>query len=168
MSVTTPVAPVTESGESQSVAVSVPDARGAKKQAFALTPLADVMFQLLIFFMLSTSLAPYALIPLGVPEQAVEDDSLNDPVEPPENTDAEAPRPPEIWHVGRGTLRSGRDIFRFTDLEERIALYRQAGGEEVLLFTTRNATTQDVATVLEAAKTGGLTRVRLVGRPGGL
>ena len=50
-----------------------------RRYRFVLTPLADAMFQLLIFFMLSSSLAPYSLITLKTAPQDVadsEDDSL--------------------------------------------------------------------------------------------
>ncbi len=36
--------------------------KSERRYTFALTPLADAMFQLLIFFMLSTSLTPYSLL----------------------------------------------------------------------------------------------------------
>ena len=38
--------------------------RRNRRYRFSMTPLADVMFQLLIFFMLSANLAAYSLLPL--------------------------------------------------------------------------------------------------------
>jgi biopolymer transport protein ExbD len=49
----------------QGAAISLAQEGGRpRKYGFALTPLADAMFQLLIFFMLSSSLSPYSLIAL--------------------------------------------------------------------------------------------------------
>ena len=42
-----------------------------RRYKFAMTPLADAMFQLLIFFMLSSSLAPYSLITLKTARSCV-------------------------------------------------------------------------------------------------
>jgi len=128
----------------------------ARRPAFALTPLADIMFQLLIFFMLSTSLAPYAVLSLGGPAPA-----------------AAAPAPPPaaaavggatVWHLGRGTVRAGTDRIPLSKLPAALAALAGQGVEEVLLFVTDTASLQDLVTVLEVAQAGGLPRLRLMGR----
>lgn len=140
--------------------VHIPDPRPGRKQAFALTPLADVMFQLLIFFMLSSSLSPYALLPLVAPAdpQAAEAAAVPAPA---------SPVTPAIWTIGRGEIRAGGSVFAADALPGALRDLRQAGVGELLLFTTAETTTQDVATVLEAVKAAGLTRARLIGRGGG-
>lgn len=135
------------------------DPRPPRKQAFALTPLADVMFQLLIFFMLSTSLAPYALIPLSAPTapgavsaQAAQGGGAQGLV---------------IWHVSNGSVRAGNTSLDLAALGQVIEALKADGLQEILLFTTPTATTQDLATVIEAIRVGEVARVRLIGRPGG-
>ena len=130
------------------------------KPAFALTPLADVMFQLLIFFMLSTTLAPYALIPLGAPAVPA---TANAPASAPGGGTQNL----VIWHVGAGEVRAGQSTVPMTALPQIITQLKAGGLQEILLFTAATATTQDVATVIEAIRVGEVPRVRLIGRPGG-
>lgn len=150
----------TAPGGDTSEPVHIADPRPARKQAFALTPLADVMFQLLIFFMLSSSLSPYALLPLSAPAEAQQAAAGAAPVTAPTSA-------PTIWTVGRGDIRAGGTVFPAEALPAELAALRQAGVEELLLFTTAETTTQDVATVLEAVRVAGLARARLIGRGGG-
>lgn len=131
-----------------------------RKPAFALTPLADVMFQLLIFFMLSTTLAPYALIPLGAPAVPA---TANAPASAPGGGTQNL----VIWHVGAGEVRAGQSTVPMTALPQIITQLKAGGLQEILLFTAATATTQDVATVIEAIRVGEVPRVRLIGRPGG-
>ncbi|MBM7068844.1 biopolymer transporter ExbD [Actibacterium sp. 188UL27-1] len=128
--------------------------------AFALTPLADVMFQLLIFFMLSTSLAPYALVPLGAP-------TAPEAATGSQNA-APTSRSQVIWHVSRGEVRAGSAILTMAELRQAIPALKDHGLTEVLLFSTPQATAQDVATVIEAIRVGQVARVRLIARPGRL
>ena len=139
--------------------VRIADPRPARKQAFALTPLADVMFQLLIFFMLSSSLSPYALLPLVAPAESAPGQAAAAPSTAPAAA-------PAIWTVGRGEIRAGGTVFAADALPAQLAQLRQAGVGELLLFTTAETTTQDVAKVLEAVRVAGLARARLIGRGG--
>lgn len=139
------------------------DAR-PRRYGFALTPLADAMFQLLVFFMLSSSLAPYSLIPLtGGPAGA---SALAGAAAA---TPAPAPQPGQeaaVWHLGRGSLRSGGETVPLTTLPALVATLRGAGVTEVVLFSSRAATVQDVATVLESLAAGGIATVRMVAGAG--
>lgn len=143
-------------------AFRIPDMRPRKRQAFALTPLADVMFQLLIFFMLSTSLAPYALIPLAAPTAPA--DAAPSQVRPAQSGGSDAR---VIWHIAKGEIRAGDTTLSLEALPQVIEALKQDGLQEILLFTTPTATTQDIATVIEAVRLGEVARVRLIGRPGG-
>jgi biopolymer transport protein ExbD len=49
-----------------------------RRYKFVLTPLADAMFQLLIFFMLTSSLAPYSLITLKTAAKPVSEEDVAD------------------------------------------------------------------------------------------
>ncbi len=140
--------------------VYLPDPRGDRKAPFALTPLADVMFQLLIFFMLSTSLAPYSLITLGTPVAPTGQSTAE-----PEAAGGGA-QSIVIWHIGRGELRAGSAVLPLDALPQVIPALKEKGLEEILLFTTPVATTQDVATVIEAIRVGEVAKLRLIGKPG--
>jgi len=137
------------------------------RPAFALTPLADVMFQLLIFFMLSSSLAPYALLPMG-----------RGAGPPAEDAPAPAPAPeqaaaPPVWQLGRGEARAGTERFALDEAGARLAALARDGRAELMVLTTSAARTADVVRLLEAVQTtarAGLPmQVRLVGQqtPGG-
>jgi biopolymer transport protein ExbD len=143
--------------------VMLMDPRPPRKQAFALTPLADVMFQLLIFFMLSSSLSPYALLPLVPPSQ----DGAPQPQAGPAPALADGQVRTAIWQVGRGEIRASGEMVGPDALGELLRRLLNDGTQEILLFTTADATTQDVATALEAIRVSGLARVRLIGRTGG-
>lgn len=121
---------------------------------FALTPLADVIFQLLVFFMLTAGMASYASVSLG---QGRPDDAGQETPTAIGGTAA--------WHVGAGTIRSGSATIEIADLP--VALEALQGVEigEVLLFITPEATVQDLADVLALMEAGGIQEVRLVGRP---
>lgn len=119
------------------------------------------MFQLLIFFMLSSSLAPYALIPLGAPTAP---DTRA--VDRAESTGGGADTS-IIWHVGAGEVRSGQNALPLNVLPQAVDALKAEGLKEILLFTTPLATTQDVATVMEIIQVNNVARVRLIGRPGG-
>ena len=80
-----------------------------RRYKFVLTPLADAMFQLLIFFMLTSSLAPYSLITLKTaPEEVTEEEATanaggNDPTQP---APANAASDVTLWTVRNGTVTS--------------------------------------------------------------
>lgn len=134
------------------------------RPAFALTPLADIMFQLLIFFMLSTSLAPYSLLPLGGRAAADAETVAETPPGDPPPALAEAVTGPAIWHLGRGQIRAGRAWFDLAELPSALAALADAGVEDILLFVTDTANLQDLASVLEAVQAGGVARLQLMGR----
>jgi biopolymer transport protein ExbD len=141
------------------------DAR-PRRYGFALTPLADAMFQLLVFFMLSSSLSPYSLIPLAA--QAAEGSGELDtaPVPQPEQTPDPEAAPPAVWHLARGQIRIGQDSLPLESLPAEMPRLLADAENGVLLFPGRASTVQDVATVLEITGRFGISRVQLVALPG--
>jgi biopolymer transport protein ExbD len=133
--------------------------RGARpcSYGFALTPLADAMFQLLIFFMLSSSLSPYSVIALTGGAAAGQSliTGLADPLADSPNPDA-----PVIWHLSRGQVRAGDQVYALDELADLGSALDAVA--EVLVFPARNATVQDIATVLEVLGKHGVGLVRLV------
>ena len=138
-------------------AFTLPKPPTRRRTAFALTPLADVMFQLLIFFMLSTSLAPYSLLPLGAPKSSDQ---------APQSAQRTEGGRPVIWHVSVGGVRSGGRLIQLEDLIGEIAALKARGLSELVLFTTPEATAQDLASVMEAVRVGEVARLRLIARAG--
>lgn len=137
--------------------------RRPRRYGFALTPLADAMFQLLVFFMLSSNLAPYALLPLRSGAIGGTGASAG-------NGDAEGPAlaagQTAIWSVSRDSLVAGGQRFGFDRLPDLAVALQQAGTAQVLLVTRPDAQVQGIVTVLETLATHGIVDVQ-VARGGG-
>ncbi len=137
--------------------VILPPGRGGKKLTFALTPLADAMFQLLIFFMLSSSLAPYSLLTLTPGAQAAASTT-------PAETSASFPA---IWNLSGGTIRVGTVEVPLTRIASLIEDLRETGTDQVIVFAAASARVQDIATVLNQLTLAGVGSVELVSAEGG-
>ena len=138
--------------------VILPRTRGRKKLSFALTPLADAMFQLLIFFMLSSSLQPYSLITLtpGAAQAA--------PTQAAPRTPGGAPT---IWHLGAGTLRMGTETVPLDDVGTFLDRMRAQGSDALVIFSGGGATVQDIASLLNAVTLAHVGSVQIVSAQGG-
>ena len=130
--------------------------RSSRGYRFVLTPLADAMFQLLIFFMLSSNLAPYSLLLLRSGDAgespggggAAPSDFVPDPGVAIWQVDAE--------QVVVGGLTIGFD--RLPDLAQALS----ADGEaSVVLILRDTALVQDLTTVLEALTGAGIKQVQI-------
>ncbi|WP_421701042.1 ExbD/TolR family protein [Aliiroseovarius sp.] len=135
---------------------------------FSLTPLADAMFQLLIFFMLSSSLTPYSLLTL----QSAAAGEAAPAVEGAETTtdDAGADQPGDValWTIGHEGLTVGGQAFGFDALESLAgALGSEAAPADVILLVEDTARVQDVTTVLEHLQTANVASVRVATGEGG-
>ncbi|MGR3467412.1 MAG: ExbD/TolR family protein [Shimia sp.] len=120
-----------------------------RRYRFALTPLADAMFQLLIFFMLSTSLTPYALLTLKSAELPTDARDSG----PGLGDGPAAPTAGRVtfWTVSNGAVRV-EDVPYAMD---RLGALADALGEQeetgrVVIIIDDSARVQDVASVLEA------------------
>jgi biopolymer transport protein ExbD len=118
---------------------------------FALTPLADAMFQLLIFFMLSSGLTPYSLLPFqSAQAQAnaaptVSGEEGEDP-EPPALEDA---GDVALWTIEAETVLIGGQRFGFDALDDLADALGTAGSPgAVVLIVRPSAQVQDITTVL--------------------
>ncbi len=136
-----------------------------RRYRFALTPLADAMFQLLIFFMLSSSLNPYSLITLRSGAQVA--------VESEAGTEQAAEAPPAedvqvvsidtvIWEIDLKAVITPAGVF---DPEDLFDLAEAIGTDEaptdVVLIVRPTAQVQDVAWVLEALQTANIRSVQV-------
>ena len=112
-----------------------------RRYGFAMTPLADAMFQLLIFFMLSSSLSPYSLIALTGGAPAGQSPSALLPGPAPEPASGPAAKM-VIWQLTRGRIRSGDQSIALADLPSAISSLIADEVNEVLIYPARSATVQ--------------------------
>ncbi len=116
-----------------------------------LTPLIDVVFLLLIFFMVSTTFIHESRIDLSLPEA-----SQDAPEDEPKTIEIDIDRQGRYYVNGRLLVNRRRETIRQ-------ALREAASGlkEPVLLLKAdAEATHQSVITVMDAASQLGLTRIR--------
>lgn len=126
-----------------------------RRVSFMLTPLIDVIFLLLIFFMLSSQIAPYSLLPLG--GIAAEG---GEPAAAPAEPGAAAL--PLVVRVARGQVSLGGETLALADLKAAAGRLRREGVESYLLIPLASATIQDVVSALEALKAASATSVTLI------
>ena len=130
---------------------------------FALTPLADAMFQLLIFFMLTTSLTPYSLITLkSVSEEAAQQESGGAGTSDGPPQSANAGPAPTIWEIGNDTARIAGQVYQMEQLAElALAIGTQDQPGRVVLQVGLEARVQDVALALEALESANIDAVQI-------
>ena len=120
-----------------------------RRFAFMLTPLVDVMFLLLIFFMLSSQTAPYSLLQLlagGPPPTPGTETPQPQPVAPAPI----AGRGDLIVSIGNGFARFNGERVDMADVRASIERFIAAGFSSAVVLPARTSTVQDVVTVLEA------------------
>ena len=132
-----------------------------RRHRFPMTALADAMFQLLIFFMLASSLTPYSLLPLQNGAAPVEvgtggTDPAQAPASPSINEDS------IVWTVSTESVAIGGQDFAFDRLGALArALGTPALPADVIVLVSDDATIQDLTTVLEALRLGDVASVRI-------
>ncbi|MEP3348230.1 MAG: biopolymer transporter ExbD [Litoreibacter sp.] len=138
---------------------SLPQSNRARRYGFSFTPLADAMFQLLVFFMLTSSLAPYSLMTL-TPGSAGKIDAAGQA--PETQQDATKEETVAIWSVDRGSLRASGEKISLSDINDLIEPLREAAFDRVVVLTGRSATVQDMAVVLETLTLVNVPTVQVV------
>lgn len=132
--------------------------RTMRRYRLPLTPMADVMFQLLVFFMLASISAPYSLLPLrksAPPATAGTGTGQSD-----EALSVTAPGT-AIWTVEAGAILAGGQRFDMDRLPGLVAALANSGTTAIVLVTRADAQVQDLTTVLEALQTGGIASIQL-------
>ena len=130
---------------------------------FALTPLADAMFQLLIFFMLSSSLTPYSLLTLqSAPAPAIAANAAaagtNTEATPPQAAAADV----ALWTIEADAVLVGGQRFEFDALDALAeALGTPGTPASVILIVKPSAQVQDVTTVLARLRAADVGSVRI-------
>ena len=135
--------------------------RSRRRYRFALTPLADAMFQLLIFFMLSSSITPYSMLTLQSHAAATDTPGLGSE---PGAEPAANPLPGEaaLWNIENGEVIVGGQRFGFDSLADLAGVLRDQGTADVYLLPRQSAEVQDIVSVLEALSTAGIDAVQIV------
>lgn len=138
-----------------------------RNQRFALTPLADAMFQLLIFFMLTSSLTPYSLATLrGGPTETVTENAAPQFEDTNASTQAAvAANGPKttIWSLGDGVVIVDEQIYESSQLSELAkAIGTQSNPGKIKIVVGDLARVQDVATAIEALAIAEVTTVQIV------
>lgn len=146
----------------QRARIHLPERR--RNYRFALTPLADAMFQLLIFFMLSSSLTPYSLLPLqSAPGNAADTGAAPVPgeAEQPLRSPA-APGDVVLWTLESDTVIVGGQRFGFDALTALADALGTAGAPaDVILIVRPSAQVQDVTTVLARLRAADVGSVQV-------
>jgi biopolymer transport protein ExbD len=124
-----------------------------------LTSLIDVIFLLVIFFMVTSQIVPFSMISLGA---AARDDGV--PV-PPVAVESEGVAPVTI-RILAGRVRIGPEAVAIADLRHAFDDLRTRGVTTLVLIPTSSATVQDMVAVLETAKVASIENVTLIRRPG--
>lgn len=135
--------------------------RGRTRRRFVLTPLVDVIFLLVIFFALSSRIAPFGLIEVtGQGRTAVTGDGAATQTASRSVAPAD-----ETLVVSQGRARIGSRVLTLDELRPAAVEMREDGVGSILLLTARSARTEDVARALDALRRAGLANVRLVAAP---
>lgn len=134
---------------------------------FALTPLADAMFQLLIFFMLSSSLTPYSLLTVQSAPGGTGETSTQAGANP--NAAAAPPGAPAdvaLWSIDEDRVIVGGQVFGMEALDTLAdALGASGVPADVVLVVRPGARVQDVTTVLARLRLADVASVQVT--PGG-
>ncbi len=139
--------------------------RSSARYRFALTPLADAMFQLLIFFMLTSSLTPYSL--LTIRSGSEPGTTASDPDAAPAEQDVIIGENARVWSVEQGQVVINKTAYQPSDLPALAAVVSQDDTAEVILLMASSAEVQDLTSVLEALTSAGVTAVKIAKADGG-
>lgn len=137
--------------------VTLPRPERPRRYVFSLTPLADAMFQLLIFFMLSSNLAPYSLLTLQAAaagsSQIIGDAAPQEEALPAGDV--------AVWTLGRSRILTGGEEFPLDEVDALARTGAGAGKTTVVLLTSQTSSVQEVASVLAALTRAEIPVVQL-------
>lgn len=126
-----------------------------RRISFMLTPLIDVIFLLLIFFMLSSQIAPYSFLPLGGVVAGKRSGAGLEEAEGPAAL-------PVVVRVAHGQVRIGNETMAITNLEAAARRHVRQGSDTYLLIPSASATVQDIVWVLDGLKAAAAKSVTLL------
>lgn len=137
--------------------------RRNRRYRFSMTPLADVMFQLLIFFMLSANIAPYSM--LNVRTGALAGGGGSNQSDPDTQTDPGRTtdiRSTAVWTLDEtGTILASGQRFDAARLPALADALLAQGTHDVLVVLRRGVPVQRLVTVLQTLAARGITSVQI-------
>lgn len=132
-----------------------------RRASFVLTSLIDVIFLLVIFFMVSSQITPFSLIGLGPMAREAQPSSVELPA-----AEAPAAAPAVSLRVQAGRVFiAGRPV-TMDDLALALADLAARGIGALVVIPTAGATVQDLVRVLETIKLSGIESVTVLNRRG--
>ncbi|MBA4492635.1 biopolymer transporter ExbD [Paracoccus sp. S1E-3] len=135
--------------------------RRNRRYRFSMTPLADVMFQLLIFFMLSANIAPYSMLDLrtGALSGGGAAPAPETGTEPGRTTDI---RSTAVWTLDEtGTILASGQRFEPARLPALADALMAQGTRDVLVVLRHDVAVQQLVTVLQTLAARGITSVQI-------
>lgn len=126
-----------------------------------MTALADVLFQLLIFFMLSSNLSAYSLLPLR--SGALQGDGGADT--PDAGTAVTGAQSTAIWTLNPDGIVASGQRFGIDRLPALAAALVTQETQHVLIVLRPEVPVQDVVTVLEVLSAHGIGSVQITEAP---
>ena len=136
--------------------------RRNRRYRFSMTPLADVMFQLLIFFMLSANIAPYSMLDVRTGALSGGGGTTPDPdseTQPGRTTDI---RSTAVWTMDEtGTILASGQRFEPARLAALADALTAQGTRDVLVVLRRDVAVQQLVTVLQTLAARGITSVQI-------
>ena len=125
------------------------------RRGISLTPLVDVIFLLLIFFMLTSQIAPFSLISFGKVKIEKEVVQLEVP-----NTAAPTNLGALITVLHGGISVNGKKT-ALSKIDIAMAELRRAGITAAIISPKSSASVQDLITVLEAVKKAAFKSIKI-------
>lgn len=129
-----------------------------RRASFVLTSLIDVIFLLVIFFMVSSQITPFSIIAL---DPVAQDAAAPLPATPPSTSAAVSLR------VMAGSVRIAGKLVAMDGLEAALAALKESGVKALIVVPTDSATVQDLVSVLEGIKAAGIESATVLDRKGG-
>jgi biopolymer transport protein ExbD len=124
-----------------------------RRASFVLTSLIDVIFLLVIFFMVSSQVLPYSLIAIGSTASGA-------PVAAEDQADAA----PVALRIQQGRVSIGGRAVPLADLPGTLAALRESGVSSLVISTAQSASVQDLVSVLEMTRAAAFETVTVLNR----
>ena len=125
-----------------------------RRATFVLTSLIDVIFLLVIFFMVSSQVLPYSLIPFGATASGT----------PTPTVGPASMAAPVSLRIQQGRVSVGGRPVQFSDLPRALSDLHDSGVSSLVLSTSSSASVQDLVTVLELCRTAAFETVTVLNR----
>ncbi|WP_018001524.1 biopolymer transporter ExbD [Paracoccus sp. N5] len=141
--------------------------RPRRRGFFAMTALADVLFQLLIFFMVSASLVSYSLLPLRSGALRDSGGAAAGEEAPQAGTTLTEARATAVWTLNPGGITASGQQFTLSGAAALAEALAAQGTRNVLIVLRPAVPVQDLVQVLEILSARGIDSVQIAEAPGG-